>query len=119
MLFTRGKITNTRVVKINNVSIERTNFTKFLGVILDGKLKFAAHVNYVKNKISKCIGILCKAKKFLSISTLNYIIHSCIHIFHIALRYGVAHFILTLNHSSDCKRKQYGLYLVYQNLSVQ
>ena len=32
--------------------------TKFLGVIIDSKLNWAAHILYIKNKISKSIGMM-------------------------------------------------------------
>ena len=35
---------------------------KFLGVILDNKLSWIQHISYVKNKISKGIGIMYKAR---------------------------------------------------------
>ena len=34
--------------------------TKFLGVIINNKLKWNGHIIYIKNKISKSIGIIVK-----------------------------------------------------------
>ena len=42
------------------------SFIKFLGVIIDDKLNFDNHISYIKNKISKGLGILIKAKKYLN-----------------------------------------------------
>ena len=39
--------------------------TKFLGVIIDDKLNWSDHILYVKNKISKSIGIIHKTHNFL------------------------------------------------------
>ena len=50
---------------INGENISRVYETKFLGVILDHKLSWNPHVRYIKNKISKTIGILFKARKSL------------------------------------------------------
>ena len=60
---TKNRVQSTNLVKINNISIKRVNNTKFLGVILDSELKWKLHIEFVKNKISKCIGFLTKAKK--------------------------------------------------------
>ena len=34
--------------------------TKFLGVIIDSKLTWKSHINYIKSKVAKGIGILSK-----------------------------------------------------------
>ena len=52
-------------VKINGNKIEMVNCTKFLGVYIDNKLSWAKHIAYIKSKISKAIGIICKARKKL------------------------------------------------------
>ena len=43
---------------------------QFLGVIIGDKLRWTDHVLYIKNKLSKGIGIICKAKQVLSSYTL-------------------------------------------------
>ena len=45
-------------------------FIKFLGVIIDNKLTFERHIVYTKNKISKDLGIITKARKYLNRETL-------------------------------------------------
>ena len=55
---------------MNRNEVTRVNFIKFLGVHLDEKLQWISHINYVKAKISKGIGIICKAKKVVKLSTL-------------------------------------------------
>ena len=37
-----------------------------LGVIIDSKLNWIPHITYVKNKISKGIGIMFKARDYLN-----------------------------------------------------
>ena len=49
-------------LKINNVSIDRVQCTKFLGVYVDEKLNWDFHLNIIQKKISKCIGILHRVK---------------------------------------------------------
>ena len=44
--------------------------TKFLGVILDNKLSWAYHIQYIKSKIAKGIGVICRARHLLNVKTL-------------------------------------------------
>ena len=60
--------------KLHNITIYNTNVsytknTKFLGVIIDNKLRWSNHINYIKNKIAKSIGIINKTRNFLSKNT--------------------------------------------------
>ena len=57
-------------INVNNFSLEKVNSTKFLGVIIDSKISWLSHIQFIKTKISKGIGILCKARKYLTISSL-------------------------------------------------
>lgn len=72
MVFHRAKIKNTtKIVTIDDTCIETKCNTKFLGIIIDNKLKWNDHVSYVKNKISKSIGIFYRARHFLNKQTLR------------------------------------------------
>ena len=67
MMFHRTRIklnTNFKIL-INSNIIDHTNNIKFLGVIIDNKMNGSAHIHYIKNKISKSIGILFKIRNFL------------------------------------------------------
>ena len=67
MMFHRTRIkhiTNFKIY-ISNNAIDRSINTKFLGVIIDNKFNWAAHILYIKNKISKSIGIIYKIRHFL------------------------------------------------------
>ena len=39
--------------------------TKYLGVIIDNKLKWTSHILYIKNKLSKTIGLFYKMRQYL------------------------------------------------------
>ena len=60
---------NERLV-INETELMQDNKTKFLGVIIDDKLSWGAHIQYIKSKISKGVGIICKVKNVLNVGTL-------------------------------------------------
>ena len=53
-------------IVLNNTNLEQVTFTKFLGVIIDDKLSFKRYIVYTKNKISKGLGIIIKARKYLN-----------------------------------------------------
>ena len=77
MIFCPKKKINTEklVIKFGNESIDRVQSSKFLGVIIDDQLSWKQHTNHIKNKISKSIGIISKARKHLNkdaLKTLYY-----------------------------------------------
>ena len=55
---------------IKNESINQDHKAKFLGVIVDEKLTLFEHIQYIKCKIAKGIGIICKARQLLNSKTL-------------------------------------------------
>ena len=59
-----------KCVSHNGEIIDRVHTFKFLGVIIDDKWRWTDHVLYIKKKLSKGIGIICKAKRVLSSDTL-------------------------------------------------
>ena len=64
---------------INDEKVEQQKKTKFLGVILDEDLSWAPHINYIKPKIAKGIGIINKAKRLLNPETLLTLYYSFIY----------------------------------------
>ena len=50
-------------------TIDRVNSTKFLGLIIDSKLKWHEHIQHVKHKIARSIGILYKIRHYLNKQT--------------------------------------------------
>ena len=61
---------NMNCINIDGHSIEEVRQTKFLGVILDNKLNWHAHCEYICGKMSKGIGIIIKARKVFNETTL-------------------------------------------------
>ena len=72
----RNKLIDDIVVKIHGVQIQRVYVTKFLGVQIDSQLTWKTHIEYTCKKLSKCVGILCKARKKLYKSTLISLYYS-------------------------------------------
>ena len=71
MVFHRARLKPTKDVMIRQNKIAFTKSTKFLGIIIDDKLKWTEHINYVKNKMSKSSGILFKVRNCLDKNTLK------------------------------------------------
>ena len=53
--------------------------TKFLGVIIDSCLTWHNHIQYIKGKVARGFGILCKARKYMKQSTLITLYYSFIY----------------------------------------
>ena len=82
MLFNIGnnKIpSNNITIKILNEKIEQVEYTKFLGVILDEKLTWRNHIQYIKGKIANNMGIITKARKIVNEETLLTLYYSFIY----------------------------------------
>ena len=67
----RKKVTYNFTLKIENSPIEKVSQTKFLGVLLDEHLTWKPHINYIKSKMCKSIGIINRAKPYLNKQSLR------------------------------------------------
>ena len=75
----RGQIDLSNNLVIDDVVINRTNHTKFLGVMVDQHLTFESHVRYITGKISRGISILYKAKRLLQATSLFTLYYSFVY----------------------------------------
>ena len=75
----RKKCLPSQSVFIKGEVIERVNDIKFLGVFIDSKMSWSCHIQYIRKKISKGIGILYKAKRLLTQETLITLYNSFIY----------------------------------------
>ena len=68
MIFHRTRIKHmsgaANSIVMDNTILVKTSSLKYLGVIVDHKLNWIEHINYVRNKVSKGIGIMYKARRF-------------------------------------------------------
>ena len=74
MIFQRARIKHMSGVAdsivLDNTILAKTSSLKYLDVIVDYKLNWLEHISYVRNIVSKGIGILHKARLFLSLLSL-------------------------------------------------
>ena len=63
-------------LEVNGKCIEEVQEIKFLGVVIDNDLSWQSHISYIKNKISKSLGVIYRAKRFFIKNIYSiYIIH--------------------------------------------
>ena len=81
MVFHRARMKtkdfDTSMFCMNVMKLERTDCFKYLGVTLDSNITWTQHILYIKNKVSKGIGIMYKARQYLdkkALLNLYYII---------------------------------------------
>jgi hypothetical protein len=67
---------NSIKVIVEGTQIDIVTHTKFLGLILDNCLSWKHHLIHLSNKLSKSIGILARARKFLNKDTLKQLYFS-------------------------------------------
>ena len=106
MLFTpKGFSRDMDYISIDGYRIEEVRQTKFLGVILDNKLNWHAHCDYICSKMSKGIGIIIKARKVFNEATLLSLYNSlilpyvsyCIHVWGRAYDTHLKHVLVLQN----------------------
>jgi hypothetical protein len=79
MFFSPHDVLHDSNVKISDVNIDEVYHTKFLGVTIDNKLSWKNHITYIKSKISKGLGILYRARRFLDNKSLKTLYYSFIY----------------------------------------
>ena len=86
----------TKLFKLNNYQIEQKYRCKYLGLIIDSNMNWKPHIEYVKTKLAKSLGIMYRIRYYLNKKTLNLILHSLIitHLKYGILCYGRANKIL-------------------------
>ena len=74
-------------INIDNYCIKQVTEMKYLGVILDNKLNWHNHIQYVCTKLAKAAGIIYKVRNKAPQNVLMLLYHSLVGTY---LRYGVA-----------------------------
>ena len=64
---------------IGDQEITRTRFTKFLGVFIDENFTWGAQIDHVEKKVSKQIGIICRARKYLNNTAMKCLYNAFVH----------------------------------------
>ena len=93
---------------INNHSIERQKVNKFLGILIHKNLTWKDHIKYVKQKVSKGIGIMYKTRHIVDQNNLKQLYFAFINSY---LSYG------TIIWGSACKTHLEPLYIKQKHAS--
>ena len=73
-------------ILINNKAIDETDHVKYLGILIDSKLTFKKHVEELRKKISRSIGVLYKLRPFVTTKILSNVYYAIVYPF---LLYGI------------------------------
>ena len=93
-------------IKINNTNIEEKDTAKYLGTLIDNKLNWKSHTQFVKTKLSRAIGIISKIRYFSTEDVLLNLYYSFVqsHINYNLLNWSCAN-KTTLNPISVCLKR--------------
>ena len=78
---------STPLIVIDKHVINRVSETRFLGVIIDEKLNWSAHVKQLSTKLRSCTGRLCRIMKFVPTIVYNDLYNT---LFQSHLSYGIS-----------------------------
>ena len=78
--------TNNFSLTVGGHDIPFSNYTKYLGIIIDEELSWRKHYNYIANKLSKATGILCRIRHYIDKKTLINLYYSFVYPY---LKYGI------------------------------
>ena len=53
-------------ILIDKKAIKEERYVKYLGLLIDSQLTFKNHIDELKKKISRSIGVLCKLKPYIN-----------------------------------------------------
>lgn len=74
-------------LKINDTVIKKVSETKFLGVIIDDKLSWKPHINYLCQKIKCCTGAIARIMQYVPSEMHKQLYHTLVESH---LRYGIS-----------------------------
>ena len=78
MLFTDKNVENDPIILLNASPVERVKNFKYLGVFIDEKLKYHAHLDHLCGKLSKLCGMTFRLKGHLDLKSAKNVYYSCI-----------------------------------------
>ena len=91
MVFHRARIKLTNIdIVINGSKLQSVKCVNYLGLMVDQKLIWIDHIAHVKHKVAQGLGIINKAKPFLTKKASGTCtIHLYTHISHLVWKFGV------------------------------
>ena len=106
-------------VKIDSDVIARKHHCKFLGIMIDGKLNWSEHINYIHSKLSKSLYALNCSKHLIPTSYMKTLYDSLIHSY---LTYEILLWGSTyqtyMNKMEVIQKKQYVPYITLHTIHI-
>ena len=65
-------------LRFNDMTIDRVDQHNFLGVLIDSKLNFKYHIQYICSKVSKAVEVLFKLSSYMPSEILKIIYHALV-----------------------------------------
>ena len=79
VIFNNKKCTFKYQIKMENNMLERTEDVKYLGVIVDQRLRWHKQINHINKKISNVSYIISKIRHYVDLDALKTVYYSLIH----------------------------------------
>ena len=79
IVLSHRKSTSLPPIRLVGETVPQTGQTKFLGITLDTNLSFNLHINEIRSKLSRSVGILNKLKSLLPEEILKNLLYSLVH----------------------------------------
>ncbi len=79
LIFTNKKQNFSFKIHMDGTTLDRAEDMKYLGIIIDHKLKWNKHINYILNKISRVSYMLTKIRYYIDLNSLKLLYYSLIH----------------------------------------
>ena len=86
MVFTKNIIPNDKKIQIRGVDLTKVSDIKFLGIYIDDKLNFNAHVKQLLSKLSRAVGLMKRMSQILPDKVMLNLYYS---LFYSHLTYGI------------------------------
>lgn len=61
------------IIKINGNVVKKVDEAKFLGILIDNKIKWKLDFHFITTKVSKLTGVIYRIKKQLNLNNLTLI----------------------------------------------
>ena len=79
ILFTNKEFANEPSILLDSTPLNRVHEYKYLGIIVDEKLKYGKHVNYICTKLSRLCGMSFRLRQHLDLQSAKNIYYSCVY----------------------------------------
>ena len=79
LIFTNRDVKNYPSILLDGVPLKRVHEYKYLGVIIDDKLRYGKHIDHLCGKLSRLCGMSFRLKHHLNVKSAKNIYYSCVY----------------------------------------